>query len=196
MASRSGCWRANGAATLRLRHGWWTGWSDPAWPTALRCVAQRSAGEARASNRKGKRDEGRFASGLLSSPGRDRKAIAKRSRCAHPHLSEAARWVRGCFGIRCASTPRGSKSCSQAPPIRASQLPPCGNWERSRLRLVKHDYRQDHVRAFAQRVEVADDAIYIRQKKRPVADADSHQGSEMAGIGVPGFIPNWRRGWA
>jgi len=36
---------------------------------------------------------------------------------------------------------------------------------RRRLRLGKGGYRREHVRAFAQRVEVADDAIYIKGNK-------------------------------
>lgn len=36
---------------------------------------------------------------------------------------------------------------------------------RTRLRLEKGGYRREHVRAFAQRVEVADDAIYIKGNK-------------------------------
>jgi hypothetical protein len=35
----------------------------------------------------------------------------------------------------------------------------------NRLRLLEGGYRRDHVRAFAQRVEVADDAIYIKGSK-------------------------------
>ncbi|AQS84552.1 hypothetical protein A0U92_06895 [Acetobacter aceti] len=38
---------------------------------------------------------------------------------------------------------------------------------RSRLRHGEGGYRRDHVRAFAQRVEVADDAIYIKGSKAP-----------------------------
>lgn len=36
---------------------------------------------------------------------------------------------------------------------------------RTRLRLAKGGYRREHVRAFAQRVEVADDAIYRKESK-------------------------------
>ncbi|MFD2237917.1 hypothetical protein [Aureimonas populi] len=36
---------------------------------------------------------------------------------------------------------------------------------RSRFRFVERGYRRNHVRAFAQRVEVADDAIYITGSK-------------------------------
>ena len=36
---------------------------------------------------------------------------------------------------------------------------------RTRLRLAKGGYRREHVRAFAQRIEVADDAIYLKGNK-------------------------------
>lgn len=52
---------------------------------------------------------------------------------------------------------------------------------RTRLRLDKGGYRREHVRAFAQRVEVTDDAIYLKENKKPVEDADRHQGRENGG---------------
>ena len=66
---------------------------------------------------------------------------------------------------------------------------------RARLRLEKGGYRRDHVRAFAQHVEVADDAIYINGSKNTLLKAlIAAKGGKSAGIGVPGFIPRWRRG--
>ncbi len=66
---------------------------------------------------------------------------------------------------------------------------------RTGLRLEKGGYRRDHVRAFAQHVEVADDAIYINGNKNTLLRAlIATKGGESAGIGVPGFIPRWRRG--
>ena len=59
---------------------------------------------------------------------------------------------------------------------------------RSRLRLVEGGYRRDHVRAFAQRVEVADDAIYIKGSKGALLRTlVAAKGGKSAGIGVPGF---------
>ncbi|MDF3856530.1 hypothetical protein PFC51_19970, partial [Paracoccus pantotrophus] len=53
-----------------------------------------------------------------------------------------------------------------------------------------------HVRAFAQRVVVADDAIYIKGNKNVLLKTlMATKGGKSAGIGVPGFIPKWRRGW-
>jgi hypothetical protein len=53
---------------------------------------------------------------------------------------------------------------------------------RNQLRLTKGGFRREHVRAFAQHVEVANDAIYIKgSKKHPVADAGSHQRREISG---------------
>lgn len=67
---------------------------------------------------------------------------------------------------------------------------------RTGLRLEKGGYRRDHVRAFAQHVEVADDAIYINGSKSTLLRAlIATKGGKSAGIGVPGFIPRWRMGW-
>ncbi len=66
---------------------------------------------------------------------------------------------------------------------------------RTGLRLEKGGYRRDHVRAFAQHVEVADDAIYINGSKNTLLKAlIAAKGGKSAGIGVPGFIPRWREG--
>ncbi len=67
---------------------------------------------------------------------------------------------------------------------------------RTGLRLGKGGYRREHVRAFAQHVEVADDAIYINGNKNTLLRTlIATKGGKSAGIGVPGFIPKWRRGW-
>ena len=67
---------------------------------------------------------------------------------------------------------------------------------RTGLRLEKGGYRRDHVRAFAQHVEVADDAIYINGSKNTLLRTlIATKGGKSAGIGVPDFIPRWRRGW-
>ena len=67
---------------------------------------------------------------------------------------------------------------------------------RTRLRLRKGGYRREHVRAFAQRVEVADDAIRIMGTKSTLLKTlAATKGGKSAGIGVPGFIPKWRMGW-
>lgn len=66
---------------------------------------------------------------------------------------------------------------------------------RTGLRLGKGGYRRDHVRAFAQHVEVADDAIYINGNKNTLLRTlVATKGGKSAGIGVPGFIPKWRTG--
>ncbi len=66
---------------------------------------------------------------------------------------------------------------------------------RSRMRLGKGGYRREHVRAFAQRVEVADDAVRIMGSKNTLLRTlVAAKGGKSAGIGVPGFIPKWRRG--
>ena len=66
---------------------------------------------------------------------------------------------------------------------------------RTRLRLGKGGYRREYVRAFAQHVEVADDAIYIKGSKSTLLRMlVATKGGKSAGIGVLGFIPKWRRG--
>ncbi len=66
---------------------------------------------------------------------------------------------------------------------------------RTQLRHGEGGYRRDHVRAFAQRVEVADDAIYIKGSKGTLLRTlVALKGGKSAGIGVPGFVPKWRRG--
>ena len=66
---------------------------------------------------------------------------------------------------------------------------------RTRLRLGKGGYRREHVRAFAQHVEVADDAIYIKGNRNVLLRTlVATKGGKTAGIGVPGFIPKWRKG--
>ena len=65
---------------------------------------------------------------------------------------------------------------------------------RTRLRLGKGGYRREHVRAFAQHVEVADDAIYIKGSKSTLLRTlVATKGGKTAEIGVPGFIPKWRK---
>src|SRR5690606_25539007 len=66
---------------------------------------------------------------------------------------------------------------------------------RSRLRLAKGGYRREYVGALAQRVEVADDAIYIKGNKHTLLRTlVATKGGKTTGIGVPDFIPKWRRG--
>ncbi len=65
---------------------------------------------------------------------------------------------------------------------------------RRRLRLGRGGYRREHVLAFAQRVEVADDAIYIKgNKNTQLRTLVATKGGKSAATGVPGFIPRWRR---
>jgi ribosomal protein L18E len=66
---------------------------------------------------------------------------------------------------------------------------------RERIRLPGGGYRRDHLRALAQRVEVADREVRIMGSKgellrTPTAAA----GVKSAAPGVPSSVPNWRRG--
>ncbi|TGY88810.1 recombinase family protein [Marinicauda algicola] len=66
---------------------------------------------------------------------------------------------------------------------------------RRRIRLEGGGYRRDHLRALAQRVEVADREVRIMGSKNDLLRTlVAVQGGKSAGIGVPGLIPKWRRG--
>ncbi len=66
---------------------------------------------------------------------------------------------------------------------------------RERIRIDGSGYRRDHLRALAQRVEVADGEVRIMGSRggllRTLAAA---WGVKSAGGGVPSFVPNWRPG--
>ena len=75
-------------------------------------------------------------------------------------------------------------------------MPELASEARTRLRLGKGGYRREHVRAFAQHAEIADDAIYIEgSKKHPIEDAGSHQRREVGENRRSRFLPKWRTGW-
>ncbi|MGH7120824.1 MAG: recombinase zinc beta ribbon domain-containing protein [Acetobacteraceae bacterium] len=67
---------------------------------------------------------------------------------------------------------------------------------RQRLRGPEGGYRRDHLRALAQRVEVADGEVRIMGSRsnllRTLAAAS---GVKSATAGVLSFVPRWRRGW-
>ena len=67
---------------------------------------------------------------------------------------------------------------------------------RERIRGHEGGYRRDHLRALAQRVEVADDAIRIMGSKTELLKTlIAGQGRQSAAIGVPRGGLKWRRGW-
>jgi hypothetical protein len=52
------------------------------------------------------------------------------------------------------------------------------------------------IRAFAQRVEVADDAVYLKENKNVLLRMlIAKKEGTTAGIGAPGFVPKWRIAW-
>ena len=72
-------------------------------------------------------------------------------------------------------------------------MPELASEARTRLRLGKGGYRREHVQAFAQHAEIADDAIYIEgSKKHPIEDAGSHQRRKVGGNRRSRFLPKWR----
>ncbi len=67
---------------------------------------------------------------------------------------------------------------------------------RERIRGSEGGYRRDHLRALAQRVEVADDAIRIMGSKTELLRTlIAGQGRRSAAIGVPRGGLKWRKGW-
>ncbi len=65
---------------------------------------------------------------------------------------------------------------------------------RERIRLEGGGYRRDHLRALAQRVEVADDEIRIMGSKTDLLRTlFAAQGRQSAAIGVPSQGLKWRR---
>jgi hypothetical protein len=67
---------------------------------------------------------------------------------------------------------------------------------RDRIRNREGGYRRDHLRALAQRVEVADDAVRIMGSKTELLRTlFTENGRLSAAIGVPRSGPKWRRGW-
>ena len=67
---------------------------------------------------------------------------------------------------------------------------------RERIRGSEGGYRRDHLRALAQRVEVADDAIRIMGSKTELLRTlIAGQMRQSAAVGVPRSGLKWRRGW-
>ena len=67
---------------------------------------------------------------------------------------------------------------------------------RRRLRGPDGGYRRDHLRALAQRVEVADGEVRIMGSRGNLLRALTAAGGVKAAAGgVPCFVPSWRRGW-
>ena len=67
---------------------------------------------------------------------------------------------------------------------------------RRRLRGLDGGYRRDHLRALAQRVEVADGEVRIMGSRGNLLRALAAAGGvKPAAGGVPSFVPSWRGGW-
>jgi len=67
---------------------------------------------------------------------------------------------------------------------------------RERIRLPGGGYRRDHLRALAQRVEVADREVRIMGSKGELLRAlAASAGVKSAPAGVPSSVPMWRMGW-
>jgi DNA invertase Pin-like site-specific DNA recombinase len=67
---------------------------------------------------------------------------------------------------------------------------------RERIRITGGGYRRDHLRALAQRVEVADKEVRIMGSKGDLLRTlAASSGVKQATPGVRSFVPSWRRGW-
>ena len=67
---------------------------------------------------------------------------------------------------------------------------------RKRMRADNGGYRRDHLRAFAQRVEVAEREVFIKgSKDQLLRTLSAIGGGKLAGFGVPTSVPKWRTGW-
>ncbi len=79
------------------------------------------------------------------------------------------------------------------PAITPQALKTFARQARSRMRTEDGDYRRDHLRALAQRVEVDAKEVRIMGSKsellRTLVAASS---AKKAGFGVPSFVPKWR----
>ncbi len=67
---------------------------------------------------------------------------------------------------------------------------------RKRLRGPNGGYRRDHLRALAQRVEVAEGEVRIMgSRSELLRTLAASAGVKSAASGVPSFVPKWRTGW-
>ena len=66
----------------------------------------------------------------------------------------------------------------------------------TRIRGCDGGFRRDHLRAFAQRVEVAEHEVRIMGSRNELLRLlASSNGAETAANGVRTLVPRWRRGW-
>src|SRR5262245_66477080 len=67
---------------------------------------------------------------------------------------------------------------------------------RKRMRIDGGGYRRDHLRAFAQRVEVADREVFIKGSKGELLRTlVAIGGGKSADSVVPSSVLKWRKGW-
>lgn len=67
---------------------------------------------------------------------------------------------------------------------------------RKRMRIDGGGYRRDQLRAFAQRVEVAERQVFIKgSKDELLRTLVAIGGGKSAETGVPSSVPRWRREW-
>jgi len=79
--------------------------------------------------------------------------------------------------------------------ITAAMLARFAKTARERMRIDGGGYRRDHLRALAQRVEVADTEVRIMgSKSNLLGTLVAAAGGKMATPGVRGSVLNWRRG--
>jgi site-specific DNA recombinase len=80
--------------------------------------------------------------------------------------------------------------------VNAPMLAKFAQTARQRMRLPGGGYRRDHLRAFAQRVEVSDGEVRIMGSKSDLLRTLAAVGGSGTLSGaVPSFVPKWRSGW-
>lgn len=82
---------------------------------------------------------------------------------------------------------------SAGQPITADALRRFAESARRHIRSPQ-GYRRDHLRALAQRVEVADGEVRIMGSKTNLLRTLAGPGVAASAGGVPSFVPKWRRG--
>lgn len=84
----------------------------------------------------------------------------------------------------------------EAPTITPAKLEAFAEAARRRLRAPEQGYRRAHLRALAQRVEVADREVRIMGSRgQLLRNLVAIGGGKSAAAGVPTSVPKWRTGW-
>ncbi len=115
----------------------------------------------------------------------------ERAECRRTHIAELNKRAAEADAQRASQAAEGTGTT-----ITPAHVATFARKARERIRLPGGGYRRDHMRALAQRVEVADREVRIMGSKgellRTLAAA---AGVKSAPAGIPSSVPSWRRGW-